>query len=94
MQTLSKSVFHDIPSWKGPELAQAMIGSGIKVFGTSNEIFVTQILPVLLVAGKTYRTKSYAKILAPSAIGQILLTNNEGSVHLVLFSSLNIKIFS
>lgn len=57
-----------------------MMGNGLKVFGSMNEVFVTQVLASPLEAGKRYYTKAVAKILAPSAIGQIILTDSEETV--------------
>ena len=41
---------------------------------------MTQVLASPLEAGKRYYTKAVAKILAPSAIGQIILTDSEEMV--------------
>ena len=57
-----------------------MMGNGLKVYGSINEVFVTQVLASPLEAGKRYYTKAVAKILAPSAIGQIILTDSEETV--------------
>ena len=56
------------------------MGNGLKVYGSINEVFVTQVLASPLEAGKRYYTKAVAKILAPSAIGQIILTDSEETV--------------
>ena len=63
------------------------MGNGLKVFGSINEVFVTQVLASTLEAGKRYYTKAVAKILASSAIGQIILTDSQERVIIELFIS-------
>ena len=64
------------------------MGNGLKVYGSINEVFVTQVLASTLEAGKRFYTKAVAKILAPSAIGQIILTDSQEKVKIELIISL------